>query len=94
MRHWRKVLPLEIHEVVYEELVVDQERKSRELVAFCGLEWDPTCLDFHADERAVATASQWQVRQPIYHKRGSSAGSTYASHLGELRHALGNERPS
>ncbi len=93
MRHWRKVLPLEIHEVVYEELVVDQERMSRELVAFCGLKWDPACLDFHADGRAVATASQWQVRQPIY-RSAVERWKHYASHLGELRDALGDAAPS
>ncbi len=89
MRHWREVLPLEIHEVVYEDLVMNQERRSRELVAFCGLDWDPACLDFHAGERAVATASQWQVRQPIYHS-ALRRWKHYEPHLGELRLALGD----
>ena len=93
VRHWREVLPLEIHEVVYEELVGDQERQSREVVAFCGLEWDPACLDFHTGERAVATASQWQVRQPIY-RSALERWRHYEAHLGELRYALGGESPA
>ena len=93
MRHWRKVLPLPIHEVVYEELVMDQERHSRALLAFCGLDWDPACLEFFAGERAVATASQWQVRQPIYHS-ALERWRRYASHLGELRRALGDALPA
>jgi hypothetical protein len=66
MQHWRNVLPLPIHDVVYEELVADQERVSRELVRFCGLDWDDRCLSFHETERAVQTASKVQVRKPIY----------------------------
>lgn len=93
MRHWREVLPLEIHEIAYEEVVMDQERRSRELVAFCGLDWDPACLDFHTGRRAVATASQWQVRQPIY-RSALDRWKHYESHLGELHLALGGALPS
>lgn len=66
MAHWNAVLPLPIHEVCYEELVSDQERVTRELIAFLALPWDPRCLRFHTTERAVHTASAWQVRQPVY----------------------------
>ena len=93
MRHWREVLPLDIHEVVYEEVVGDQERQSREIVAFCGLDWDPACLDFFAGERAVATASQWQVRRPIY-RSALDRWRHYEAHLGDLRLALGDVLPA
>ena len=93
MRHWREVLPIEIHEVVYEEVVGDQERQSRELLAFCGLEWDPACLEFHRGERAVATASQWQVRLPLY-RTAIERWRRYDAHLGELRLALGDVLPA
>ena len=66
MAHWRRVLPMPMHEVVYEELVANQEAVSRELVAFCGLDWDDRCLTFYKSPRAVQTASKLQVRQPIY----------------------------
>ena len=66
MAHWRRVVPNAIYEVQYEELVADQERVSRELIAFCGLDWDDACLQFNKQQRAVKTASVWQVRQPIY----------------------------
>jgi len=66
MAHWRRVVPNRIYEVQYEELVADQERISRELIAFCGLDWDDACLQFNKQKRAVKTASVWQVRQPIY----------------------------
>jgi Flp pilus assembly protein TadD/LPS sulfotransferase NodH len=66
MAHWRAVLPLRIHEVCYEALVADPEAISRALIAYCGLDWDPACLDFHKTERTVQTPSRWQVRQPLY----------------------------
>ncbi len=66
MNHWRKVLPIRIFELKYEDIVQQQEEVSRKLVKFCGLEWDPACLDFYKNDRPVFTASSWQVRQPIY----------------------------
>jgi tetratricopeptide (TPR) repeat protein len=66
MDHWRSVLPATIHEVTYEETVSDLEGVARRLVASCGLEWEPACLDFHRTRRTVRTASVTQVRQPIY----------------------------
>jgi hypothetical protein len=67
MAHWRALLPQEtLLEVQYEEVVDDLEGQARRIVAHCGLEWDPRCLDFHETERPVRTASVAQVRQPIY----------------------------
>lgn len=66
MDHWRRHTRLAFHDVIYEELVSDQEPVSRELVAFLGLEWDPACLAFHQLDRTVATASHAQVRRPMY----------------------------
>ena len=66
MDHWRSVVPATIHQVDYEETVADLEGTARRLVAACGLEWDPACLDFHRTRRAVRTASFAQVRRPVY----------------------------
>jgi tetratricopeptide (TPR) repeat protein len=66
MEHWRKVLPVPLFEVDYEETVADLEGVARRLVAWCGLEWEPHCLAFHETRRPVRTASVTQVRQPIY----------------------------
>lgn len=86
--HWRAVLPTSmLLEVQYESLVADLEGQSRRLVSFLGLEWDPACLDFHMTERQVLTASQWQVRQPLY---ATSAGRWrhYRRHLAGLFEGL------
>jgi tetratricopeptide (TPR) repeat protein len=83
VRHWQKVLPLNLFELTYEELVGDLEGQGRRLVDFLGLPWDPACLAFHTTERQVMTASLWQVRQPLY---STSIGRWrhYAGHLAPL----------
>ena len=66
MEHWRKVLPVPLLEVDYEETVADLEGVARRLIAWCGVEWEPACLDFHQTKRPVSTASTVQVRQPVF----------------------------
>lgn len=66
MAHWRSLLPPSaLLEVPYEGLVAEPESWSRRMVEFLGLPWDERCLSFHETERAVVTASKWQVRQKI-----------------------------
>ena len=81
--HWLRALPLEILITDYEKLVVDLEGESRRLIEFLGLEWEPACLDFHLTERAVLTASAWQVRQPLY-TRSVGRWRHYERHLAPL----------
>ena len=65
--HWRNALPAGVLlEVPYEELVADQERWTRRILDFVGLEWNARCLEFHKTQRLVLTASNWQVRQRVY----------------------------
>ena len=87
MRHWHEVLDIPIMDLVYEDLVADLEGKSRELVDFVGLDWDPQCLRFHESKRIVNTASYDQVRQPIY-TRSVERWRHYERHLGPLKEAL------
>ena len=72
-----------LHEVDYEETVSDLAGVARRLVAACGLDWDPACLEFHRTERPIRTASVVQVRQPIY-QRSVARWRHYEAHLGEL----------
>jgi len=66
-RHWDEVLPAhQLLTVRYEDVVNNQEEMTRRIIDFVGLEWEDQCLQFHKTERAVATASLSQVRQPMY----------------------------
>ncbi|GLQ22436.1 hypothetical protein GCM10007853_03100 [Algimonas ampicilliniresistens] len=66
MQHWHNVFPGRVHDVAYEALIADQEGVSRLLIAAVGLDWDPACLHFHANQSASSTASAAQVRRPLY----------------------------
>jgi tetratricopeptide (TPR) repeat protein len=83
MNHWRTVLPMPIHEVVYERLVDDFDAEGPRLVAACGLEWEPGCRQFHETVRPVRTASVTQVRQPLYRK-SLERWKNYESPLADL----------
>jgi tetratricopeptide (TPR) repeat protein len=86
MRHWRAVLPAGSWlEVPYRELVCDQERWSRKILDFLGLDWQPQCLNFHQTNRPVKTASAWQVRQRIY-RSSVDRWRNYARYIGPLRY--------
>lgn len=66
MQHWRRLLGDAWLDLDYEQLVQQPEPVARELLAYCGLEWEPECLEFHRNPAPVATASAAQVRQPIH----------------------------
>lgn len=93
MNHWRSILPIgRMLEVDYEKVVSESESQARRMLDFCGLPWDPVCLDFHRTRRPVHTASATQVRQPLY---STSVGrwTRFRRHLGPLFKALGPLAP-
>lgn len=87
MQHWQDVLPVEIFDLDYEELIDDTEGRIRALLEHCGLPWEDACLSFYETQRGVRTPSRWQVRQPIY--RGSvERWRNYEQQLRPLREIL------
>jgi hypothetical protein len=91
MVHWACILPAgRILNVSYEALVADFETEARRIVAHCGVDWDPRCLEFYKTERPVLTASALQVRQPIY-DRSIGRWRAYGALLDPLMKALGAE---
>ena len=87
MTHWRSVVKIPILEVQYEQLVSDQERVTRQIIDFCGLDWDERCLRFYDRERVVQTASYDQVTRPIYNTSVGRA-KAFEKHLGPLQDEL------
>jgi hypothetical protein len=88
MAHFDAVLPGRIHRVFYERLVEDTETEVRRVLDYLGLPFEPECLRFYENERAVRTASSEQVRQPIY-REGMDHWRHYERWLGPLAAALG-----
>jgi hypothetical protein len=87
MEHWRRVLPVPMLEIDYEETVDQQTAQTVRLLDFIGLEWDDACMQFHKTERLVRTASVTQVRQPIY-KRSVERWRSYEEALQPLLERL------
>jgi tetratricopeptide (TPR) repeat protein len=91
MAHWDAVLPGKILRVQHEDVVDDLEGSVRRLLDFCGLDFEPACLDFHKTARSVRTASSEQVRQPIF-RDGLDQWQNFDPWLGDLRRALSAEQ--
>jgi tetratricopeptide (TPR) repeat protein len=89
MRHWDAVLSGRVLRVLYEDVVEDLEGNVRRVLEFCGLEFEPACVEFYKSTRSVYTASSEQVRQPIF-QEGLFQWRNYEPWLGSLKDALGD----
>lgn len=86
MNQWDNRWPDRIHRLTYEDLLRDPENQTRRLLEACGLSWQPACLDFHLNPRAVRTASAAQVRQPL--RQNTARAAHFGALLDPLREAL------
>jgi len=87
MNHWKKLFTNNIIDIKYEDLVLNQEEKTRELILDCGLEWFDDYLSFYRSKNIISTASKWQTRQPIYHS-SVNKHQNYLEFLEDLIHEL------
>lgn len=94
MQHWHEVLPPgRILDVDYEAVVTEPEKELRRVLGFCGLAFEPQCLEVQDVDRSVTTASAVQVRGPI-HGNSVHRWQKYRAHLDPLLEALGMEKGS
>lgn len=87
MNDWRERFGAHFIDVAYEETVSDLEASARRLFAFLGLPWEESCLEFHRQPAAVATASAVQVREPV-HTRSVGRWRRYERRLEAMVAAL------
>ena len=66
MDHWLGIYGDRIHNICYENLITNTVDTCKDLLAYCDLEWNEQCLDFHKTKRNVNTLSYDQVNKPIY----------------------------
>lgn len=83
MAHWSSMNSPRIMDLKYEDLVENPEYYAKQLVEFCGFEWNESYLDFHQSNSKSFTFSEMQVRQPIANKR-VGRWQKYADHFPEL----------
>jgi len=84
---WEKKYPENFTLINYQELVNNPEKKAREIVSFCDLQWQEQCLNISSNKAPVATASAVQVRQPI-NNRSINNWKKYDKYLDEAKHIL------
>jgi hypothetical protein len=89
MEHFDRVQPSAVHHILNERLIEDQEGEVRRLLAYVGVPFDPACLDFHRNKRAVNTPSAEQVRRPI-NRDGVDYWRHYEPWLSPMRESLGD----
>lgn len=86
-RFWLDKYPERVFDLEYEALVTEPEAVIPRLLDFCGLPFDPACLDFHKTSRTVLSApSAAQVRQPL--RRDTARTTRYGDKLDHLRERL------
>jgi tetratricopeptide (TPR) repeat protein len=88
MAHLDHVLPGRVHRLLHEAMLEDTENQVRALLDHIGVPFDPACLRFWENDRAVRTASSEQVRRPI-NRDGVDQWQRFDAWLGPLRSALG-----
>jgi tetratricopeptide (TPR) repeat protein len=86
-RFWLEKYPDRVMDLQYESLVANPEAEVRRMLDFCGLSFDPACIDFHKTARTVQSLpSAAQVRQPI--RRDTARSARYGDKLDRLRERL------
>jgi hypothetical protein len=86
-RFWLDKYPDRVYDLRYETLVAGPEAEIRRVLDFCGLPFDPACLEFHKTVRTVQSLpSAAQVRQPI--RRDTARSALYGDKLDRLRQRL------
>ena len=83
MKFWHKLYPNQIYDISYEDLTTNQENETRNLLEYCGLDWDENCINFHTNTRAVKTTSALQVKEKMY-QGSSEVWKKYESHIQPL----------
>ena len=87
MKYWHTRFPNKIYDIDYDELTINQETETKNLLEYVNLKFRSSCIDFHNNNREVATASAKQVRQKMY--QGSSRSwLKYKKYLPKLVNGL------
>ena len=90
MQAWREQFPGRFFDISYEATARDLEPNARALLEYLELPWEDACLEFHAQEGAVSTASAAQVREPA-HTRSIGRWRRYEAQLAPMRETLESE---
>ena len=80
MLYWKNILSDFIYEIKYENLIYSPDAEIKNLLHYLNLNWEENCLSFHENKRPIHTASDVQVRKPLY-KNSINNWKKYEKHL-------------
>ena len=84
MKFWKLKLDEFIYDVNYEKIVENPEEEAKKVIKFCGLEWDPNCIDFNKNKKTpIKTVSATQARKSIY-RSSINSNESYNKYLKEM----------
>ena len=66
MNYWNDIFGEKILNIRYEELILNSERKIKDLINFCNLDWEEECVNFYKNDNPIKTVSVNQANKPIY----------------------------
>lgn len=81
--HWHDTLSLDVLTVDYQEMVEAPRDAGVKMIEFLGLPWNEAVASPETSTGAVLTASNWQVRKPVY-KSAVDRSKNYDVHLSEI----------
>ena len=90
-RHWQRLFPAHVLAHEHEAWQAEPEPSVRRLLAFCGLEFDPACVEFHRTQCVKRGTSSIAAGELMH--RDSLRCTAYDKQLGQLR-ALLRARPA
>ena len=81
----------DIYTINYENLIDNQNFEIKKLINFCGLKWDPSCLNPQNNSSPIKTASILQARKTIYSSSKNSIDN-YSIYLKAVFELLDNNK--
>lgn len=66
MKYWNEQFKGSILNIKYEDVVNDSEKKIKEIITYCNLDWEIGCLKFYNKNNPIKTVSVNQANKPIY----------------------------
>ncbi len=91
MTFWKGYFYKEIYDLNYEDLINNSENKIKEIIKFCGLDWQDACLEFYNNKRSIKTVSFSQARKPIY-KNSLKGSAKFKNYIQDLESALSSSK--
>ncbi len=80
IKFWKTRYKGSIYEIDYEKIINNKNDETKKLFSFCELDWSENIFNFYKTAKSIRTASQYQVKKPIY-KSSVNISENYSKYL-------------